>query len=69
MGTPWVWVPAQRIATSRCPREDPSVTPKTPPGASCGLESRHSISIGDGAVSPPRSGFVLRLCIRKADQA
>src|SRR4051812_6319042 len=29
----------------------------------------HSIPIGDGEVGPPRSGFVLRLCIRKADEA
>src|SRR5512135_1007053 len=29
----------------------------------------HSIPIGEGAVGPPRSGFVLRLCIRKADGA
>jgi hypothetical protein len=69
MGTPRVWVPAHRIATSSCPREDLSATPKTPPGAFRGLGSSHSISIGDGAVSPPRSGFVLRLCIRKADGA
>src|SRR5262245_45392154 len=47
--------------------EDPSVTPETPPGASGGLGSSHSNSIGQGAVGPPRSGFVLRLCIRKAD--
>src|SRR5208337_3782482 len=47
----------------------PSVTPKTPPGASRGLGSSHSISIGDGAVGPPRSGFVLRSCVRKADPA
>ena len=49
--------------------EDPSVTLKTPPGASRGLGSSHSNSIGDGAVGPPRSGFVLRLCIRKTDEA
>ena len=29
----------------------------------------HSIPIGEGEVGPPRSGFVLRLCIRKADEA
>src|SRR5262249_18990913 len=33
------------------------------------LESGHSIPIGEPAVGPPRSGFVLRLCIRKADEA
>jgi hypothetical protein len=29
----------------------------------------HSIPIGEGEVGPPQSGFVLRLCIRKADEA
>ena len=29
----------------------------------------HSIPIGEGEIGPPRSGFVLRLCIRKADEA
>jgi hypothetical protein len=29
----------------------------------------HPIPIGEGEVGPPRSGFVLRLCIRKADGA
>jgi hypothetical protein len=67
--TPWVAAPAHRIATSICPREDPSVTPKTPPGASRGLGSGHSIPIGEPAVGPPRSGFVLRACIRKAGGA
>src|SRR5262245_35618871 len=57
------------IATSIYPREDPSATPRTHAGASRSLGSSHSISIGQGAVGPPRSGFVLRLCIRKADEA
>jgi hypothetical protein len=30
---------------------------------------RGQSTLGDGAVGPPRSGFVLRLCIRKADEA
>ena len=30
------------------------------------MGSGHSIPIGEGEVGPPRSGFVLRLCIRKA---
>lgn len=29
----------------------------------------HPIPIGEGEIGPPRSGFVLRLCIRKADEA
>ena len=29
----------------------------------------HSIPIGEGEIGPPRSGFVHRLCIRKADEA
>lgn len=58
--------PAVCVVTSLCSRQAP-VKPKTPPGASRGLGSSHSILIGDGAVVPPRSGFVLRLCIRKAD--
>ena len=33
------------------------------------MGSGHSIPIGEGEVGPPRSGFVLRLCIRKADEA
>ena len=33
-----------------------------------GTGSSHSISIGDGAIGPPRIGFILRLCIRKADE-
>jgi hypothetical protein len=69
MGTPWIAAPTNSTVTSICPRDDPSVTPKTPPGASTGLGSGHSIPIGEGAVGPPRSGFVLRLCIRKADEA
>jgi hypothetical protein len=51
------------------PCEAPSVMPKTPPGASRGVGSSHSIPRGDGAVGPPRSGFVLRLRVRKADEA
>ena len=68
-GNPWGSSPAHLIVTLPRPCEAPSVTPKTPPGASRGLGSRHSIPRGDGAVGPPRSGFVLRLCIRKADEA
>ena len=30
---------------------------------------RDSIPIVEGEIGPPRSGFVLRLCIRKADEA
>ena len=33
------------------------------------MGSGHSIPIGEGEIGPPRSGFVLRLCIRKADEA
>jgi hypothetical protein len=35
------------------------------------MGSGHSIPIGEGEgeVGPPRSGFVLRLCIRMADEA
>ena len=69
MGTPRVSSLVHGIASLPRPSEDPSVRPKTSPGASRDLESSHSISIGDGAVGPPRSGFVLRLCIRKADGA
>ena len=69
MGTPRVSSLVHGIASLPRPSEDPSVRPKTSPGASRDLESSHSISIGDGAVGPPRSGFVLRVCIRKADQA
>jgi hypothetical protein len=29
----------------------------------------HSIPIGEGEIGPPRIGFVLGLCIRKADEA
>ena len=68
MGTPWISAPARRIATSTCPREDPSDTPKTPSGAPeawVGPLNPHR----RGAVGPPRSGFVLRVCIRKADPA
>jgi hypothetical protein len=68
-GNPWGSSAPHLIVTLTRPCEDPSVTPKTPPGASRGLRSSHSISIGDGAVSPPRSGFVLRCCIRKANGA
>ena len=69
MGTPRLAAPADSITTSTHPREGPCVRPKGPSGASRGLESGHSIPIGDRAVGPPRSGFVLRLCIRKADEA
>ena len=69
MGTPRVSSPVHGIAILPCPSEDPSVRPKTSSGASRDLGSSHSISIVDGAVGPPRSGFVLRLCIRKADEA
>ena len=69
MGTPRVSSPVHGIASLPRPSEDPSVRPNTSPGASRDLGSSHSISIGDGAVGPPRSGFVLRLCIRKADGA
>ena len=69
MGTPRVSSPLHGIARLPRPSEDPSVRPNTSPGASRDLGSSHSISIGDGAVGPPRSGFVLRVCIRKADQA
>ena len=68
-GNPRHSSPVHRIATSICPLAEPTVTPKTPPGASGGLGSGHSIPIGDGAVGPSRSGFVLHLCIRKADEA
>ena len=57
------------LAATICPLRDPSVTPKTPPWTSRSLGPSHSISIGDGAVGPPRNGFVLRLCIRKPDGA
>ena len=46
MGTPSVAVPADRIATSTRPREHRSVRPKSPPVASAGLGSGHSIPIG-----------------------
>jgi len=69
VGTPRGSSPAHRIATVPRPCRDPSVRPKTPPGASGDPGSSHSISIGRGAVGPPRSGFVLRVCIRKADGA
>jgi hypothetical protein len=51
------------------PRAERSVTPKAPSGGCRDLGSGDSIPIGEGAVGPPRSGFVLRLCIRKADGA
>ena len=69
MGTPRAVAQADDIVTSPHPRADPYARPKSPPGASTGLGSGHSISIGEGAVGPPRSGFVLRGCIRKADRA
>ncbi len=69
MGTPRAVAPTHGIATSTCPRADRSVRPKSPPVASGGLGSGHSIPIGEPAVGPPRSGFVLRGCIRKADGA
>ena len=68
-GNSWASSAPHLIVTLTRPCEDPSVTPKTPPRASRGLGLSHSISIGDGAVSPPRSGFVLRCCIRKANGA
>jgi hypothetical protein len=69
MGTPRVVAQADAIVTSPHPRADRSDRPNCPAGASTGSGSGHSISIGDGAVGPPRSGFVLRVCIRKADGA
>ena len=69
MGTPRAVARADDIVTSPHPSADPYARPKSRPGASTGLGSSHSISIGDGAVGPPRSGFVLRDCIRKADVA
>ena len=69
MGTPRVSSPLHGIARLPRPSEDPSVRPNTSPGASRDLGSSHSISIGRGAVGPPRSGFVLRGCIRKAGGA
>jgi hypothetical protein len=68
-GNPRGYSPAHRIATSICPPEYPSVAPKTPLGAFSRLGSSHSISIGDGTVSTPRSSFVLRVSIPKADAA
>ena len=50
------------------PKTDPSGL-KTLLRITRGLGSGHSISIGEPAIGPPRSGFVLRLCIRKADEA
>ena len=55
MGNPWGSSPAHRMATSRCPHEDPSVPPKTPPGASGGPGSSHSFAIGDVAVGLPQA--------------
>jgi hypothetical protein len=69
VGTPWIATLVDRIAPSPHPRAERSVTPKTPPGGSRGMGSGDSIPIGERAVGPPRSGFVLRLCIRKADEA
>jgi hypothetical protein len=69
MRTPRAVAPTHGIATPTCPRADRSVWPKSPPVASGGLESGYSIPISEGAVGPPRSGFVLRGCIRKADGA
>jgi hypothetical protein len=68
MGTPWITTPADFIATSKRPRADRSVTPEDRPGGSRDRGRGHSIPRGEGAVGPPRSGFVLRLCIRKADE-
>src|SRR5262245_17780421 len=69
METPWIATLVDSIARSPHPRAEPSVTPETPPGGSRGVGSGHSIPIGQPEVGPPRSGFVLRLCIRKADEA
>ncbi len=69
MGTPWITTPADFIATTPSLEEDRFLTPKAPPGGPGGMGSDHSILIGEPAVGPPRSGFVLRLCIRKADEA
>ena len=67
--TPWIATLVDSIALSLHARTDRSVTPKTAPGGSRGLRSGDTIPIGEPAVGPPRSGFVLRLCIRKADEA
>src|SRR5262245_44835322 len=57
------------MATSIGPREDPSVTPRTPAGPPKSLGASHSIPTGQGAVGLRHAGFVHRLCIRKADEA
>ena len=69
METPWIVTLVDSIARSPHPRAEPSVAPETPPGGSRDMGSGHSIPIGEPEVGPPRSGFVLRLCIRKADEA
>jgi hypothetical protein len=69
VGIPRVAALADYIATSTRPHADYSVKQKSPSGASRGMGWGHSIPIGEGEIGPPRSGFVLRLCIRKADGA
>ena len=50
------------------PARGPSVTPKTPRAGCRGMGWSDSIPIVEGEIGPPRSGFVHRLCIRKADE-
>jgi hypothetical protein len=68
-GHPWGSSPGSPHCYLAPSVRGPSVTPKTPPGASRGLASSHSIPIGEDAVGPPRSRFAFRLCDRKADEA
>ena len=69
MGTPLASVLAAVLATSAHRRQGTRGHVQDP---SRGLP-RHgwgdSIPIAEGEIGPPRSGFVLRLCIRKADEA
>src|SRR4051794_5054903 len=69
MGTPLASAPAADFATSTHRCQGTRSTPKTPAGGSRGMGRGDSIPIVEGEIGPPRSGFVLRLCIRKADEA
>jgi hypothetical protein len=60
---------AEDIATSTPPRVDRSASPKTRPRSSPGMKSGHAFPNDEGEIGPPRSGFVLRSCIRKAEGA
>src|SRR5262245_55327004 len=69
VGTPWVAAPSVCLASSTGPRADPrrraEVLSRRIPIPAVRPLNPHV----RGEVGPPRSGFVLRLCFRKADKA